>query len=225
MIELIHINNKNMKKNLLATSVIEAMVVMLVVVLWVTWAYQMFSQSVKLVDSSEFKLNAIAMAKEWIEAMNNIRDTNWILFRWDLKNCWNTLNYDTRCLNTDNTNYVIPAWVYSIYIWADYRWYLREYTSWWDYSSSTFRNELEVWLDANGFYTQWLWISENIQPPFTREIIISYLDDGLSGTTAPSAKEQKMQVTSRVQWVDPSSTEIRKVELTNILTNWLNKPN
>ena len=213
-----------MKKNLLATSVIEAMVVMLVVVLWVTWAYQMFSQSIKLVDSSEFKLNAIAMAKEGMEAMNNIRDTNWILFRWDLKNCWNSLNYDTRCLNTDNTNYVIPAWTYSIYIWSDYRWYLDEYTSGGNYSNPIFRNELKVWLDANGFYTQGAAnIDEEIKPPFTREIIISYLDDGLPGTSAPSPKEQKMQVTSRVQWVDPSSTEIRKVELTNILTNWLNK--
>lgn len=82
---MISINNffnfSSMKKNILATSIAEAMVVMLVILIGVTGSYQMFSQSIKAVDSSEFKIQAISMAREAIEAVNNIRDTNWILFK------------------------------------------------------------------------------------------------------------------------------------------------
>lgn len=53
-----------MKKNILATSIAEAMVVMLVILIGITGSYQMFSQSIKTVDSSEFKIRAISMAKE-----------------------------------------------------------------------------------------------------------------------------------------------------------------
>jgi Tfp pilus assembly protein PilV len=66
-----------MKKNILATSIIEAMVVLLIVLIAVTGAYDMFSNAIRITDGSEHKLMAISMAKEGIEAVTNIRDTNW----------------------------------------------------------------------------------------------------------------------------------------------------
>lgn len=215
-----------MKKNILATSIAEAMVVMLVILIGVTGSYQMFSQSIKAVDSSEFKIQAISMAREAIEAVNNIRDTNWILFKWDLPNCWNTLNYDTRCFNDPTTTYDITPGSYRVdNLSGQYRWTLYEYTGAWDYQDTTYRNFFWLWLDSNWFYTHQQPFATEIKPPFTREIIISYLDDWENPVNSWTniSNEQKMKVTAKVQWMDTGSNTVRKVEMSNILTNWENK--
>lgn len=212
-----------MKKNLNATSIIEAMVVLLIVMIAITWAYNMFSKSVKVTDSNGYKLQAIAIAKEWIEAMTNIRDTNWKVLPWDYANCWNTLNYVTTCHNniwtaTDITHNG------SYYIYkdnADYRWKLTSAATW-NYSDVNYRNRFHVWLDSDWFYTQ-SWSATSLRPVFTREIKIEYLEDNIVSGTFSASNEQKMQVTSLVQWVDQSSNNIRKVELISVLTNWRNK--
>lgn len=215
-----------MKKNILAVSIAEAMVVMLVILIGVTGSYQMFSQSIKTVDSSEFKIRAISMAKEWLEAVNNIRDTNWILFKWDLPNCWNTLNYDVNCFNDTGISRDIREWSYKTYIWTNNRWILERYTGTLNYSETAYRNHFTVWLDDKWFFTQnSADIVDEIKPPFTREIIIEYLDDAEApaNSAANISNEQKMKVTAKIQWTDTSSNSVRKVEMSNILTNWANK--
>ena len=96
-----------MLKNIKATSIAEAMIVLLIVLIAVSGAYQMFNNSIRVTDSSEYKLMAISMAKEGIEAMHNIRDTNWKILPGDYKNCWNVLNYNINCLNSNTTTYDI----------------------------------------------------------------------------------------------------------------------
>jgi hypothetical protein len=49
-------------------------------------------------NNLDMKIQAIQIAREGIEAMTNIRDTNWKMLSTDNKNCWNTLNYDTNCV-------------------------------------------------------------------------------------------------------------------------------
>jgi hypothetical protein len=53
-----------MKKNVIATSIVEAIIVLLIVMMAITSAYDMFTKSVQVTDSSGFKLQAISMAKE-----------------------------------------------------------------------------------------------------------------------------------------------------------------
>jgi len=209
-----------MKKNIVATSIIEAMIVLLIVMMAITSAYDMFTKSVQVVDSSGFRLQAISMAKEWIEAMTNIRDTNWKVIPWDYTNCWNTLNYDTDCLNDSTTTYDIPnnASFTILRDPSDYRWKLTTQPTWL-YSDSIYRNDFEVGYDSNWFYTQ-SW-GTALNPPFTREIKIQYLDDWYTWWTVDS-NHQKMQVTSLVQWKDQASDNVSQVELVTILTNWKN---
>ena len=215
-----------MKKNILANSIAEAMVVMLVILIGVTGSYQMFSQSIKTVDSSEYKIRAISMAKEWLEAVNNIRDTNWILFKWDLPNCWNVLNYNISCFNDTGTTRDIREWSYRTYISTNNRWVLEDYSWNLDYSETAYRNHFTVWLDDKWFFTQsGSLIVDEIKPPFTREIIIEYLDDWENpiNSGVNISNEQKMKVTVKIQWIDSWSNQVRKVEMSNILTNWANK--
>lgn len=215
-----------MKKNIIATSIVEAMVVLLIVMLAVTSAYDMFTKSVQVTDSNGHKLQAISMAKEWIEAMINIRDTNWKIMPWDYKNCWNTLNYDTDCLNSNTTIYDIPnnsSFTISKDP-VDYRWKLTQQTSWL-YSSWAYRTSFWVWYDTDWFYTQNSTLFDPLNPLFpifTREIKIQYLNDWYTWW-AVNSDHQKIQVTSLVQWKDQSSAENKKLELTTVLTNWRNK--
>jgi hypothetical protein len=66
--------------------------------------YNIYGSSIKLSNSTENKITAISIAREGIEAITNIRDTNNLLFKADLKNCWNVLNYNANCIGDNTTN-------------------------------------------------------------------------------------------------------------------------
>ncbi len=198
-----------MIKNKIATSIIEAMVVMLLVVAWITGMYNLFFKSIKLSDWTENKLHAIQIAKQGIEGFTNIRDTNYLRFSSDTENCWNTLNYDGSCIWANNTTHeIVDDWIYKIYR-ENNEWKLEKVSSIsWDYKyyNHNYRTLFKIWLDSNWFYTQNWWTE--LKPLFTREIKTDY------------DWNDKLEVTSLVQWVDSSSKEIRKVELNKVLTNW-----
>jgi hypothetical protein len=206
-----------------ATSIVEAMVVLLIVVSWVVWMYQVFWNSQKLSNSTGNKIQAIQIAREGIEAMKNIRDTNWILFWSDTPNCWNVLDYNNSCVWDNSTTNDISAWSYKIYQNTDNKWkIIKKITSETSFLKSAYRNEMKVWLDSNWFFTQ-SWAITEIKPLFTREIKIKYLDDWIVPDNISASKpsnEEKIEVISLVQWVDNSSTKVHKVEFTSILTNW-----
>ena len=148
-----------MKYNKKATSIIEVMVVLLIVVTWVVWMYQVYENSQKLSNSTNNKIQAIQIAREGIEAMKNIRNTNWIMFWSDYDNCWNTLNYNDTCIWDSSTNTDIPHNV-SFTIFqdsSDNSWQLNQTSvpAWgfldtsWDY-----RTNFAVYIDSDWFYTQ-----------------------------------------------------------------------
>ncbi len=204
-----------MKKSQKATSIIEAIVVLLVITTWVTWMYTIFNKSTQLSNSTNNKIQAIQIAKQWIEAFTNIRDTNWLRFSSDYDNCWNTLNYDSNCL-WNNTSGDIQSWSYIIYRDINNSWLLGTKTSgtYWNW---TYINDYRVWIN-NWIYTQ-TWTTDNLFPVFTREIKISYLQEDWI-TAWINSNEPKIKLTSLVQWADSSSTQAHKVELEQILSNW-----
>jgi hypothetical protein len=177
----------------------------------------MISNAIRVTDGSEQKLIAISMAKEWIEAVTNIRDTNWKVLPWDYKNCWNVLNYNINCFNSNGTWNDIDDGK-SFYVnknTTDFRWWLYEKpTS--VYSDSDYRRDFQVWLTASWFYYQ-NWADTTLKPLFTREIQINYLPDG---TAALTSERQKMHVKSIVIWSDSSWALLIKVVMENFLTNW-----
>lgn len=190
------------------TTIIESLMVMLIIIVWVVWTYTIFTNSQKLSDSTWYRINAISMAREWIEAMTNIRDTNWSKFSANTNNCWVTLNYDSSCIT--NNNKYIPTWSYKIFSDENNRWVL-SWAATWNYSDATYRNNFLVNLDNKWFYTQSWWT--NFLPIFTREIKISY----------PWAEipPQSINIQSIVRWSDSSRTSWNfEVKLETLLTNW-----
>ena len=202
------------------------MVIMMIIVAGVVWMFKVFTQSQKLSNSTENKIQAIQIAREWIEAMKNIRDTNWILYWSDTANCWNVINYQPGCVgilagNNTTTDISRSNETYKVYQDpTSNRWILEEKaTPETLFSNTDYRNEMEVWYDANWFFTQsWTLIVEELKPLFTREIQVRYIDTNSDSTV--DSNDEKMEVTSLVQWVDSSSSEPHKVEFTTVLTNW-----
>lgn len=202
-----YINNKK------ATSIVEAMIILLIVVTWVTWMYNIYIKSLNLSESTTNKIQAIQIANQWIEAYTNIRDTNWMLFSSNYKNCWNTLNYNTSCISDWTSAWKIIDWSYKIYKESDNRWQLLRYTGTeTQYSQTAYRNFYRVWLDSIWVYTQ-TWVTNNLNPIFTREIDVEYLDSG-------TYQSPRVKITSIIQRTDGNTTTPHRVEISQILTNW-----
>lgn len=196
-----------MKKSINWTTIIEAMVVMLILTIWIVWAYNIFWNSMKLADSTDYKLTAVWIAREWLEAISNIRDTNWDLFWANTTNCWLTYNYNSSCI-TDNTK-SIPAWSYILYTDINNRWYLSWATTW-TWFDNNYKNNFKVNKDTSWLFTQSGWTS--FFPTFTREIKISYKN--------PTTPPEEADIESIVRWVDNSSSQFHEVKLQVTLTNW-----
>ena len=117
------------KNNNFWTSVVEAVIVTLIVTTWLLWMYKVFHNSMNFSNSIENRIVAIQIAREWIEAMTNIRDTNWLLFSADYENCWNVLNYNINCVWNSSNALEIGIGHYIIYPDADNRRTLERPTS------------------------------------------------------------------------------------------------
>ena len=223
-----------MKKNTRATSIIESMVVMLIVVTGITGMYTIFSQSQRLANTTWNRIEAIQIAREWIEAFTNIRDTNWILFAADHKNCWNTLNYNNACIWDDSETYDISQTdSYTIYQDATTnRWMLGPQTVWGlTYADSAYRDYFQVFQYNDTSPYTWLYTQsgsaseiEVIIPIFTREIQVQYIED-TNWASWITSDDEKMRITSKVEWLDSAKSTPHTIELETILTNWKNKAN
>lgn len=207
-----------MKKNKKATSIMEAIIATLIVTTWVVWMYKVYTSSMNLETHISNKITATQIAREWIEAITNIRDTNWVILWSDKDNCWNSLNYNTDCIMDTTTTYDIKHnWHYKTYQNTNNRWALEELTNYSSgYLDSSYRTDYRVWLDSNNFYTQ-TGTTTNLLPLFTREIIINYID---TNSDWADSNDEKMEITSRVQWQDKSSNVPHTIDLKTILTNW-----
>ncbi len=200
-----------MQKSNLGTSIVEAIVLTLIISLWLFGMYNIFDSSQKLSNTTQNRIQAIAIAREWIEVLINIRDTNWKNYSANNSNCWNTLNYNVACVLGANNNHIISTGSYILYQDEHSRWSMSGGTTG-TFTDETYRNTFWMQLDANWLYTQ-SWGTTLSGTIFTREIQISYPNDAWN-------PPQKMTVKSIVQWSDSAKTWLQKIEIDTILTNW-----
>lgn len=220
-----------MKYNLSGTSIIEAMVVLLVVVTWITWVYWLLASSQKLANSTSQRIEAIQIARDGLESFTNIRDTNWILFAADYENCWNVLNYNNSCIGDATTNLDIRHDSSSALVisrWPENKFILSTQTyppAGSDFSDVDYRNDFAIQKDSRWFYTQsgGTLYGNGTDPFYTREIQIDYLSSAGASLWSLASNNNAMQVSSIVQWQDASKAEPQKLEMQVILTNWKSK--
>lgn len=222
-----------MKKNKFALSITEAMVVLLIVTMWLVWVYGILTRSFKVTSNLWNKITAIQIAREWIEAVQNMRDTNWLLFPLDKENCWITENYNPDCFwDETNNKWSIPYYVmqdsksYKVYKWKNWRWYLEKpenEINWW-YINSDYRDFFVVNVDDNWLFTQ-SW-GTSFSPTFTRQIILTHTNWNPNDSSESNVDEnwyyhvKWLNIKSIVRWQDNSSNTPSEVVLETTLTNY-----
>jgi Tfp pilus assembly protein PilV len=190
------------------------MVVIVILSVGIIGAYGILGSGNKLAQTTESRIQAINIAREGLEAIENIRDTNWIQLSSNMKECWNTLNYNNACIIGGPSD--VMSGTYVLEKNENGNWTLSGIeTPPTPSTFSTYKNTFKVMLDEHGLTTQSgaygsacsSTQTKECQTPFTREILII-------------PEDNTMSVSSRVYWVDSSSTEPHKVMLETTLTNW-----
>ena len=98
------IHRFSLRTNRKGATLMELMAMLLVVSLALTAFFYTLSQSLVFARDAEARIKAVALAREGVEAMYNIRNTNWLRFSSSRTKCWDSLNYDPMCLNGANGN-------------------------------------------------------------------------------------------------------------------------
>lgn len=188
-----------------ASSIIEVIVTIVVLTVGIIGAYTIISRGQNLTRTTEKRIQAINIAREWIEAVQNIRDTNWLLYSSDYEHCWWTANYNPSCVWDTTGATKIIAGSYILTKDATNKWLLDTPTSSW------------VYLDGSWLIVQW-WVAPTnmctpLNPISCKTIFTRTLDIGYTWTG-------QMDVTSNVRWYDENSSLPHLIQLKSSFTNW-----
>jgi len=170
---------------------------------------------------------ATNLAREGLEAVRNIRDTNWLRFAGERRRCWNNLDVSA-CLD-DNSDGIPdnPIEHQKYYLTkfdnVNFRWGL-------DATGLTARLDLRdglhvsdsgyrLQLNANGIYNHTGVVAADTI--YFREIYTEYIEPDQSLAVNESANI--LRVTSKVEWIDRG--RINDVTLTTLLADYLGRKN
>jgi len=167
---------------------------------------------------------ATNLAREGLEAVRNIRDTNWLRFGGERRLCWNNLDVST-CLDDDvdgvtnnpiahETNYIVK------FDTLNYRWGLEAAVGGKLDLADGIDAAYRLQTDATGLYNHDATGTDTI---YFREIYTEYLKLDQSLATVDEEKANILRVTSKVEWMDRGI--ISDVTLTTILTDYLGRKN
>jgi type II secretory pathway pseudopilin PulG len=211
-------NIKNLILSHWGSTMIELMAVLAIMGLGIAALLQTIAGWLYYAKDTENNIKAINLAREGIEWMINIRDTNWLRFSSDKANCWKVKDYKAACIgNSSLLPYptdpgIIASWSYTIFS-QNGAWFLSGATV--DPSWDIYKNNFSVGIDSAGFYTQTgivntpcsSFLQSSCKTVFAREIQIAYT----------AAQTGSMQVTSTVKWLDRRP---QSVVIDTVLTNW-----
>lgn len=199
----------------------------------ITFAGTILANSLIHISSSKDRIIAVNLAREGLEAVRNIRDTNWLKFSGNRRECWNhlpgTLPPPPLTETCDGSALIEPG-TYLVYKDENQRWRLlllgdREaWLYWMDIDSTVDSN-----ADGNNINDRDIFNPTLTPPPgngddplghryaeksiFQRLITLSYLEEA----------QNRMAVTSTVTWV--TSQGESRISLTTHLTDYLGRDN
>lgn len=200
-------------------SLIEIMAMIAVVGLAITAMFSTVIGGIYFAKDSENRIKAISLAREWLEWVTNMRNTNWLRFSSDQINCWRVRDYVSNCIG--NSTFVTTPTTNGIWtIWSTVPYVLMNQNGAWYLSGAIATTGSGLWIDNNWFYTAtgtttwWATCSltrtTNCRSPFTRQIRV----------TIPSGNTGSISVTAVVDWYEKKA---QNVTLTTTLTNWKSK--
>ncbi len=238
-------------KNRRGETLIETIIALSVLAIGITIASSSIINSIRNMSNAKNRVIAVNIAREGIEDMHNIRDTNWLLYSDRRRECW---NHDPSIIPCEGLE-PIPPGNYVIYRSAENNWKLKLSD---DFALTPLSFvDIDLTVDSNAddtvdndanIYNHVTGIDDTYGPetqktPFRRYLTIEYLDDDGSFEAVSKIDEpfdsintmeewktlgdedikrlNRMRLTSTVEWTQ--SGAIHKAELKTILTDHLGR--
>lgn len=196
------------------STMIELMAVLAIMGMGIAGLLETIGSWIYFAKDTENNIKAINLAREWIEWVINIRDTNWLRFSGDRINCWRTKDYNGGCINDGSFVWLINSWSFTIYT-KNGAWMLSGATQI-NFASSwnTYKDMYKVWLDTEGFFTQTGVATNQTCSNQTQTGCLSIFARELSLNVTSSGV---MNISSIVRWREKRD---RSVIIDSVLTNW-----
>jgi hypothetical protein len=229
-------------------TIAETIIALSILAIGITLSSTLMSTSLKNINISKNRVVAVNIAREGIEAVRNIRDTNWLKFSGRRRTCWNHMPGSDPEETCDDSSPLIAPGSYIVYKNDGDRWRLAGTTATVEGIAKDATPIFTVDIDENtdtdkdGNLTNDADMYNHIytgtgedddalgkdyaKPTiFSRKITIDYLDnDGKSiGTGSLDDTYNRMLVTSTVSWEEQGGT--KTVELKTHLTDYLGRDN
>lgn len=180
------------------------MLMLAALTLALTTMFVVLTQTINFSYDIESRIKAVNLAREWIEGVTNIRNTNWLRFSSDRTNCWDTKDYSNWCFTKNNKiqsgSYILISenWAWKLWTWST-----DVYVNWsWTYYQWTTPGSISFCKNTKNNNSQ----NTNCKSPFQRVIEIKNKTD------------YSMDIEVTVTWFNGFGK--RKVTLTSTLTNW-----
>jgi len=237
-------------RNIKGETITETIIAMSIFAVGITLSATLVAGSLRNINTSKNRVIAVNIAREGIESIRNIRDTNWLKFSGKRRLCWNHMpGTESDSCNEDIPN-LIESGEYVVYKSEDQRWMLKKVdktkkttTDGQDFYDDTKLYTVDIDLlvdtDSDGnkandsdMYNHKLLdtyaLGKNNASPtnFFRTITIDYLNNNgvaLGPNKTPDIEYNRMEVTSRVEWIRAEA--IHSVELKTHLTDYLGRDN
>lgn len=167
------LKNKTFKKR--GESLLEVLVAVVILGVFLSSILSMVNNAMATNQNIRMRVMALNLAREGIEGVRNIRDTNWLKYSGNMRDKWNEGIVD----GSNSTEYGLQF--------VDNKFSLN--------TTST-----QLYLDSEGFFTHIAPTASNnhTQTPFSRIISTEPLDTVCPNNLCP----QKIKVTSTVQWTE-----------------------
>lgn len=109
------------KLNIRGETLIETIIALSILAIGITIASTVILNSMRNLTNAKNRVIAINLAREGIEAMRNVRDTNWLYYSDRRRQCW---NHDPSVATCEGTS-PIPPGTYIVYKHTDQSWRLQ----------------------------------------------------------------------------------------------------
>jgi len=212
-------------------TIVEVIIAVVVLVVGILAAFRLLINSGIQNELSRERVVATNLAREGIEAVRNIRDTNWLRFGGEKRLCWNNADFIAPITCEDSNSDGVPnehikhnQLYISEFDNSNYRWKLATQSDALDLGDGNISANNEKYrlkIDANGLFNHDTAGTDSI---YFREIYIEYMNDTATAiASAPEEKANVMRITSRIEWYDRG--RLNEVTLTAILTDHLGRKN
>lgn len=201
-----------------AETLAEVIIAFLVIGIIGTASTMVLTQTIDANKEAEERLIAYNLAREGVEAIRNLRDTNWLRFSGDRTNCWDVMPDTTSSLNCTTATKIGSGTGEDYLVYPELS-DATEFFSWNLYSIDPSADDTTVWQLTVGtastpiFSTEPdCWTSTCPETPYHRYVTV------VSEDTSGDLLADLLTVTSTVTWESNGVT--RTVTFADELTNY-----